>query len=268
MWLAQRRTLAKSDWKESPWKPGTPGLIVRRGAQSGVSGSGADSGGNARSSATLAASAPIPAANGAASAAQVAGVAPPEVSESSVAREEFEDVARTGDAPLALRRRDTYPDEVWVLEQRTRRLAAIARTASGWSLTTASHRWSAALRRRRHRIGWHIEVTASGAQAPVLEYRPATLRAGGTLELADGRSYKLRRMARASDEWTLSAAGRDRLARISRRINPPSGSALAHGPTGLSPAAADEPDLTLLLAAACAAMAAHYEQPRTAGNLV
>ena len=66
---------------------------------------------------------------------------------------------------------------------------------------------------------------------------------------------------RGGDDWTLATHGRDDLARIARRIKPPSGSALAQNRTGLRPAAAHEPDLTLLLAAGCAAITAQYEQP-------
>jgi hypothetical protein len=180
--------------------------------------------------------------------------------EAGVAHEEFEEVAWIWDGPLALRRRDIYPQELWILEQRTHRVAAITRTPSGWSLTTASQRWQAAIRRRRHRLGWHIEVTPPGTDAPVLDYQPATLRAGGTLELANGARYRLRRV-QAGDDWILARANRDDLARIARRIKPPSGSALAQDRTGLRPAAAHEPDLTLLLAAGCAAITAQYEQP-------
>jgi len=180
--------------------------------------------------------------------------------EAEVAQEEFEEVAWIWDGSLALSRRATYPPELWILKQRTRRVAAIARTRSGWSLTTASQRWHATIRRRRHRLGWHIEVTPPGTSAPVLHYQPATMRSGGTLELATGGRYRLRRLPWGGD-WILARADREDLARIAWRIKPPSGSALAHDQTGLRPAAAHETDLTLLLASVCAAMAAQYEQP-------
>jgi hypothetical protein len=180
--------------------------------------------------------------------------------EAGVAQEEFEEVALIWDGTLAMRRSDTYPPELWILKQRSHPVAAITRTRSGWSLATASQRWNATIRRRRHRLGWHIEVTPPGTPAPVLDYQPATLRSGGTLELPTGGRYKLRRLVGGGD-WILTTASRHELARIAWWIKPPSGSALAHDQTGLRPAAAHEPDLTLLLAAACAAIAAQYEQP-------
>jgi hypothetical protein len=169
------------------------------------------------------------------------------------------------DAPLSLVRGDSYPDERWMLEQRGRRVALITRTPrwppdGDWSLVTAAQGWSADIRRRRRRLGWHLEVTPVGARAPVLEYRPGAVRTGGTLELAAGGRYQLRCLARLGYDWSLATAGGDRLARISRRTSPPSGSAAARDRTGLTPAAAGEPELSLLLAAACVAIVIHSQQ--------
>jgi hypothetical protein len=180
-----------------------------------------------------------------------------------VSDEQLEDLA--WDAPLTLMRRDSYPEELWMLEQRGRRVAAITRTTrwppdGGWSLTTAAQHWNADIRRRRRRVGWHVEVTPSRARAPVLEYRPGTVRNGGTLELATGGRYKLRCFARLGYDWSLATTGGDRLARITRRISPPSGSAIARDRSGLTPAAADEPDLGLLLAAASVAIVINYQR--------
>jgi hypothetical protein len=166
--------------------------------------------------------------------------------EAGLAHEQLEELA--WDAPLTLMRRDSYPEELWMLEQRDRRVAAITRTTrwppdGDWSLTTTAQRWSADIRRRRRRLGWHVEVTRSGARAPVLEYRPGTVRNGGMLELATGGRYKLRCWARLGYDWSLATAGGDRLARISRRTRPPRGSAVARDRSGLTRAAAAEHDL-------------------------
>jgi hypothetical protein len=169
------------------------------------------------------------------------------------------------DAPLALVRRETGPHELWVLEQRGRPVAAVRRTWSGWSAQTAGHRCSAAIRRRRRRLGWHIAVTLAGRRAPALDYRPHTVRTGGTLELADGGRYKLRCLARLGYDWSLATADGDRLARISRRIDTPSGSAVARDRSGLTPAAAHEADLGLLIVGACVAIVIHHQQPTGAG---
>jgi hypothetical protein len=163
------------------------------------------------------------------------------------------------DAPLTLMRGDRYPGEEWMLEQRGRRVAAITSTPrwpldGNWSLTTAAQVWRADIRRRRGRLGWHIEFTPLGGRAPVLEYRPGTVRTGGTLRLASGGRYKLRCLARLGYDWSLATAGGDRLARITRRTSPPRGSAVARDRSGLTAAAAAEPYLDLLLAATCVAI--------------
>lgn len=72
--------------------------------------------------------------------------------EAGLAQEQLEELA--WDAPLTLMRRDSYPEELWMLEQRGRRVAAITRTTrwppdGDWSLTTAAQCWNADIRRRR-----------------------------------------------------------------------------------------------------------------------
>jgi hypothetical protein len=101
----------------------------------------------------------------------------------------LEELAWIWDAPLALRRREAYPQDRWLLEQRGRPVAGIEQTGTGWSLTMPTQRCSAAIRRRRRRLGWHLEVTLSGERSPLLEYQPGPLRAGGTLTLATGGRY-------------------------------------------------------------------------------
>jgi hypothetical protein len=181
-------------------------------------------------------------------------------------REALEELAWIWDASLSLVLTEAYPRERWLLEQRGRPVAAIEETAKGWSLATATQRCSAGIRRRRRRLGWHMEVTPSGERSPALHYRPATVRTGGTLTLASGGRYKLRRLAGSVPEWTLANSDRDMLACISLRTDPPSGSEAARDQTRLAPAAARERHLSLLLAAAGVAMVIHYQQPRTTGE--
>jgi len=172
--------------------------------------------------------------------------------------EALEELVWIWGASLVLMRREAYPHERWLLLQGGSPVAAIEETDTGWSLTTTSQRCSAAIRRRRRRVGWHVEVLPSGERTPLVEYHPATLRAGGTLTVASGGRYKLRRPAGSgSEDWTLASPDGDRLARFSLRTKPPSGSALARDRTGLTPAAASEPDLKLLIVSACVALILH-----------
>lgn len=180
-----------------------------------------------------------------------------------LAHEQLEELAWTRDGPLTLRRREVYPQERWVLEQRGRPLAVIERAETGWSLTMATQRCSVAIRRPPRRLGWQLEVTSSGETSPRLTYRPTTFRAGGTFQLATGRRYQLRHSAY---DWTLAGRREGVLARISGRVKPPTGSELAHDQTGLTPAAASEPELDLLIGAVCVAIAAHHEQPVSTGT--
>jgi hypothetical protein len=180
-------------------------------------------------------------------------------------REPLEDLAWIWEDRLELRVREAYPHDRWLLQQRGRPVAAIEQTTIGWALTSATQHWRATVRRRRGRLGWHLEVTPSGERAPLLHYRPSTFRAGGTLTFANAGRYKLRR---PGQDWALARASGDILARISLRTSPPSGFAVARDQTGLRPAAAREPNLALLIATACAAMVIHHQQPRSAGPLV
>jgi hypothetical protein len=191
------------------------------------------------------------------------------MSQEKVEREQetVEELAWIWDASLVLMLHDAYPHELWLLLQRGRPVAAIEETASGWTLTTPTQRCSAAIRRRRRRLGWHLEVTPSGEQSPLLYYQPATVRPGGTLTLASGGRYKLRRLAFSAHEWTVEGDDGDELACISLRTKPPTGSELARNQTALRPAAARERHINLLISAACVAMVVHYQQPRTTGEL-
>ena len=179
----------------------------------------------------------------------------------------LEELALIWEDPLELRLREAYPRERWLLHQRGRTVAAVEQTRTGWSLASAAQHCNAAVRGRRRRLGWHLEVTPAGERAPLAQYRPSTFGAGGTITLASGGSYKFRGPAWLDSDWTLADPGGDELARISLRMSPPSGSAVARDKTGLKPAAAREPNVALLVTTACAAMAIHHQQP-TGGSVV
>jgi hypothetical protein len=189
------------------------------------------------------------------------------MSENEREQETVEELAWIWDASLVMMRREAYPHERWLLLQRGRPVAAIEETATGWTLTTPTEQCSAAIRRRRRRLGWHLEVKSSGVESPLVEYQPATFRAGGTLTIASGGRYKLRRLAGAAHAWIVDGDDGE-VACVSLRTKPRSGSEVALNRTGLAPGAARERHLSVLMAAACVAMVIHYEQPRTTGEVV
>lgn len=162
--------------------------------------------------------------------------------------ERLHQLAWVWDAPLVLSPRKPYSRSQWSVKQAGRPVAAIDQTRTGWMLATAGHRFMAARRRNRFGVGWHVEIT-SVDQRPLLDYRPATVRNGGRLNFATGASYKLRWRLRSYD-WVLSRARGDVLARILLRDDEPAGD----HEIGLTPAAAREPDLTLLVASASVAI--------------
>jgi hypothetical protein len=182
--------------------------------------------------------------------------------------ESLDELRWTWKAPLELTQASAYPLERWVLEQGRRPVVVVDRTTAGWSLSTAAERWTAAVRRRRGRLGWHLALTAAGEADPVLLYRPHTLLLGGALGGADDRRYKLRGPLLRAD-WTLAAARGEQLARVLLWTKPPSYSERARAlRAGLAPAASQEPDLLLLLAAASVAILTHHQQPNCAGCCV
>jgi hypothetical protein len=173
--------------------------------------------------------------------------------------EALDELVLLSHASLVVKRSEPYPNERWLLLQGGSPVAAIEPTGSGWALTTTTQRFSAAIQRRRRRLGWYLAVTLPDGRSSMLDYDPATLRAGGTLILADGRRCKLRHRSGwwSGDTWSLVSADGDELARVSLRTKPPTGSAHARDSSGLTPAAANEPDLELLLVAACVALIVH-----------
>jgi hypothetical protein len=178
---------------------------------------------------------------------------------------EFGDLAWAWDARLALINQSLAPRERWRLEQAGRPVAAIERTTAGWSLDTPAEHWEAAVRRRRRRLGWHLEFTPAEAGGPVLSFYPHTLRPGGRLVLAQGGLYTLGRRYLLSSEWELAAVSGGALARITLWTRRP-GAAKIYGPrAGLRPGAEREPHLMLLLGATCVALAIHHQQPRVIG---
>jgi hypothetical protein len=137
-----------------------------------------------------------------------------------------------------------------------------------WSLDTPDGRWRAAARRRRRRLGWHLEITRTGEREPTVYYYPYTLLTGGKLTLAGGARYKLRHQPVLKEGWTLAAVGGAELAhiRLSTSLRRISGKALARR-AGLTTSAPSEPKLLALLAAACLAIVIHHQQPRGTGSM-
>ena len=116
--------------------------------------------------------------------------------------EPLEELAWAYDAPLVLTQPDPYPHEHWLLTQAGRSVLAIHPTTGGWSLDTPAACWRAAVRRRRRRLGWHLEFTRKGEREPELYYYPYTLLRGGKLVLAGGARYKLRYRDLLEEGWT------------------------------------------------------------------
>jgi hypothetical protein len=174
----------------------------------------------------------------------------------------LEELAWAWDASLALIPQSLFPRERWRLEQAGRPVAAIEQTTAGWTLSTAAERWVAAVRRRPRHLGWHLEFTPADGGRSVLSYYPRTVLAGGKLVLAGGDRYKLCRRPPMGAGWELVAIRGGDLARLTLWTSRP-GAAKVYGPhSGLRPAAAREPNLLLLLAAVCVALAIHHQQPR------
>ena len=175
---------------------------------------------------------------------------------------ELRELTWAWDAPLTLINQSLSPRERWRLEQAGRPVAAIERTAAGWSLDTPAERWGAAVRRRPRHLGWHLDFTPAEGGSPVLAYYPYTLLSGGRLVLAQGDRYKLRRRLIWGSEWELAGGTVGELARITLWTRRPN-AARIYGPrAGLILGAGREPNLLLLLAAACVALAMHQQQPR------
>ena len=132
-------------------------------------------------------------------------------------REPLHELDRGSRAWLRFLQRSSYPRDEWVLHQAGRPVAAVHATPGGWSLTTGSERWRAAVRRRHRRLGWQLEFTRSKDAAPALYYRPDTLLAGGKLALTVGGRYKLRGPLLLRHDWTLASARGGQLVRVTTR---------------------------------------------------
>ena len=190
--------------------------------------------------------------------------------QSATASEELQELDRTSDAPLELIWRSPGFGVQWLLVQARRPVAAIEPTRAAWSLSTASERWRAVVRRRPRRLGWCLEVTPLGEREPALHYYPRSLLLGGSLILrADTGRYKLRCPLVGPRQWTLARDRGGRLAKIKlwggRR--PPREAARARAVRpGLAAEAAGELQLPLLLAVASLAIVIHHQQPITGGG--
>jgi hypothetical protein len=175
-------------------------------------------------------------------------------------REPLHELDRGSGAWLRFLQRSSYPREEWVLHQEGRPVATVHATPGGWSVTTRSERWRAAVRRRPRRLGWQLEFTRSRDAAPALYYRPGTLLAGGTLALTVGGRYKLRGPLLLGDEWTLVSARDGELVRITtRKLR--AFSADADPLMTLAVNSLSDPDVLPLVCSVCVAILIHARQP-------
>lgn len=196
---------------------------------------------------------------------ELAGTSQPGSAEDALVDPRLEELAWAWEASLALIQQSLFPRERWRLEQAGRPVVAIEQTTAGWSLNTAAERWVAAVRRRPRHLGWHLEFAPADVGRPVLSYYPRTVRAGGKLVLAQGDRYRLCRRLPLGPEWELAAVSGGELARLTLWTSRP-GAARVYGPhAGLRPAAGREPNIQLLLAAGCVALAIQHQQPRFTG---
>ena len=179
-------------------------------------------------------------------------------------REPLHELDRGSRASLRFLQRSGYPRDEWVLHQAGRPVAAVQATPGGWSVTTRSERWRAALRRRPRRLGWQLEFTRSKDAAPALYYRPDTLLAGGKLALTVGGRYKLRGPLLLRHDWTLASARDGQLVRITtRQLRAFAADADPHMILALK--SLSEPEVLPLVCAACLAILIHAQQPVLAG---
>jgi hypothetical protein len=158
-------------------------------------------------------------------------------------------------APLELIARDGDMER-WSLVKAGLPVALIDRTRGGWLLSMAGDRWTATVRRRRRRVGFHVEVTRVGWQEPLLYYHPHTLLPGGTFVSANDNRFKLGCPRLGRLVWTLTRGDREELARI--RVwhkQPDEAKRIAAWRPGLTASAESEPDMRLLLAATSMAIA-------------
>jgi len=182
------------------------------------------------------------------------------------AAEPLEGLAWSWEAPLELIPGGPRPRDDWQLTQARRPVVSIEQTSAGASLRTVAERWDAVFRRRRRRLGWHIEVARAGEREPVLWYYPQTVRAGGALVYADHGRYKLRHASLMQPDWTLAAVPGGELARLKVWTKLPGEAASARAVRpGLRPAIAQQPNPALLLAAASLAVVIHHQQPSSSG---
>jgi hypothetical protein len=194
-----------------------------------------------------------------------AGTSQPRSAEDALVDPGLVELAWAWDASLALIPQRHFSRARWRLEQAGRPVVAIEQTTAGWSLYTAVERWVAAVRRRPRRLGWHLEFSPADAGRPVLFYYPRTVLAGGKLVLAQGDRYKLSRRLPLGSEWELAAVRGGDLARLTLWTSRPRAARVYGAHAGLRPRAAREPNLQLLLAAGCVALAIDHQQPRFPG---
>jgi hypothetical protein len=186
----------------------------------------------------------------------------PEISDGPLHR-----LAWAWDAPLDLVPNGDHAHG-WLLEQAERPVVAIDRRDADWSLSTAARGWEAGIRRRRHRLGWHLEVKQGADVEPVLCYYPRSLLSGGELVCTGGGCYKLNGPTLVRAEWILGSVDGAELARILPWSKQPTHSRRSNVAPGLSPGAVREPDLVLLLSAAALAILVGREQPAYMGQSV
>ena len=149
----------------------------------------------------------------------------------------------------------------WLLEQYEGPVATISRAAYGWSLETTAEQWYAAVRRRRRRLGWHLEFWRPDEPEASLYYQPRTVLAGGRLTLVDGGSYKL---SLVRGHWRLVDGAGAEVCRIAFRDRHYRTKELgAHFTFGEH--AVDEPNLPVLVFAASVACIIHDIQARSPG---
>ena len=145
-------------------------------------------------------------------------------------------------------------------------MGAIERTTAGRTyralLSGPAESWRVVVRRRRRRLGWHLEVAPVDGRDAAAWYFPATVMPGGRLVLPEGERYRLRRPPLRRDYRLVAKPGGE-LARPEGALWPRADAALR---IDLAGEAAGEPRLLFLLLAACAAMLLEAQQPQASGG--
>jgi hypothetical protein len=178
----------------------------------------------------------------------------------------FRDLDSRSGCLLTLKPHTLTPQrEYWLLEQGSEAVGAIERTTEGRRhralLSGPAQSWRVLVRRRRRRLGWHLEVAPVDGPDAAARYFPSTVMPGGRLVLPEGERYRLRWSLLRWD-WRLVAKPGGELAWLE---GPVGSKAYPAFRIGLATGAAGEPRLLLLLLAACAAMLLEGQQPRVGG---